>query len=286
MTVQELAPAKINLALHVTGRRDDGYHLLDSLVVFARRGDVISAQPMRGLSLSITGPEGAGLSAGADNLVLRAARLIGAQDLALQLDKHLPVASGIGGGSADAAACLRLIARLQDRPLPDPREILALGADVPVCLESQPCRMRGIGEQIEPLRSLPRFAVVMVNPRRTLSTPEVFGALTARDNAPIEDTIPEFEECGAFFEWLQAQRNDLQDAACRLAPEIVHVLEVIIRTRDCGLARMSGSGATCFGLYPDLAAAQRAAEELRADHPQWWVLASDLASPQLSRATT
>ena len=151
----EFAPAKVNLCLHVTGRRDDGYHLLDSLVVFAGVGDRVSAQPDRGLSLRLTGPEAMALGSDADNLVLRAARLMAVDDVALTLDKQLPVASGIGGGSADAAATLRLLARWTKRPLPDPGAVLRLGADVPVCLAGQPVRMRGVGEDLSPLPPLP-----------------------------------------------------------------------------------------------------------------------------------
>ena len=180
--VSEAASAKLNLCLHVTGRRGDGYHLLDSLVVFADVADRVSAAPGQGLSLRVTGPEGAGLGSEPDNLVLRAARSMGVTDAALLLEKHLPVAAGIGGGSADAAAALRALARWTGRPLPSDAEVLRLGADVPVCLSGRPARMTGIGEGLTPLPPLPALWVVLVNPRVAVPTPQVFAALTRRDN--------------------------------------------------------------------------------------------------------
>ncbi len=277
MSRSEPAPAKINLCLHVTGQRPDGYHLLDSLVVFAGIGDTVSARRMQGLSLSVTGPEGAGLSPGADNLVLRAARLMGARDLALTLDKVLPVASGIGGGSSDAAACLRLLSRLQGVTLPPPKVVLALGADVPVCLQARPCRMRGIGEDITPLPSLPRFWMVLVNPRCEVSTPQVFRALRARDNAPMPEQLPEWENASSFFDWLAQQRNDLETPALQTAPVIGQVLDVLGTAQGCALARMSGSGATCFGLFGKQTDAEAAARKINAAFPAWWCEATECA---------
>ncbi len=272
----EPAPAKVNLCLHVTGQRSDGYHLLDSLVAFTDIGDKISARALRGLSLSITGPEGAGLSAGADNLVLRAARLMGAQDVALTLDKHLPRAAGIGGGSSDAAATLRLLARLTGRPLPRNEDLLALGADVPVCLSARAARMRGIGEQIDPVPPLPPLALVLVNPRVEVPTPQVFRALASRSNAPLPETLGPWPDSRAFIDWLAERRNDLEPAACQLAPVISTVLEGLQSTQDCALARMSGSGATCFGLFESQDAARTAARDLQQAHPEWWVVATAL----------
>lgn len=274
MTAIESAPAKINLCLHVTGQRDDGYHLLDSLVMFTEAGDTLSARNLAGLSLSITGPEAAGLGAGADNLVLRAARLMDAQDMALTLDKHLPRAAGIGGGSSDAAATLRLIARLTGRPLPDAASVLRLGADVPVCLSRRPMRMRGIGEHLDPLPKLPDFALVLVNPRVEVPTPHVFQALTSRENLPLPETCGPWPDATAFFGWLRAQRNDLQAPACSVAPVIGDVLARLQAEPGCALARMSGSGATCFGLFEHLTQAQTVAATLQAAHPKWWVKAT------------
>lgn len=277
MSGTEPAPAKINLCLHVTGRRADGYHLLDSMVVFTAMGDTVSARPMQGLSLSIAGPEGAGLSAGADNLVLRAARLMGARDLALTLNKMLPVASGIGGGSSDAAACLRLLARLHDRPLPSSKSLLTLGADIPVCVLAQPCRMRGIGEDITPLRSVPPFWLVLVNPRREVPTPQVFKALCNTQNAAMPGELPVWSDVAGFFSWLSAQRNDLEVPAIQIAPVIEQVLDVLGATQGCALARMSGSGATCFGVFATQPEAERAARTIGAAFPAWWCVATEAA---------
>lgn len=280
MIASELAPAKINLTLHVTGRRSDGYHLLDSLVVFTTIGDRLTARKLQGLSLSITGPESAGLGAGADNLVLRAARLIGASDLALTLEKCLPLASGIGGGSSDAAACLRLVARLSGLALPAPRAVLGLGADVPVCLTPQTCRMQGIGEAVTPVPELPPVWLVLVNPRVEVPTPQVFRALAQRENAPMPAVLPKWREAGDLFEFLAAQRNDLQEPACQIAPQITQVLQALAQTKGCALSRMSGSGATCFGLFASQLEAERAAASLKAAAPGWWVVATGLAAAQ------
>jgi 4-diphosphocytidyl-2-C-methyl-D-erythritol kinase len=268
MIASERAPAKVNLALHVTGQRADGYHLLDSLVVFTDIGDVLRATPASGLSLDVTGPEAAGLSGEGDNLVLRAARLMKADGLALTLEKLLPVASGIGGGSSDAAAALRLLARATGRALP--ADVLPLGADVPVCMAAQPCRMRGIGEEVTLVPSLPPMAMVLINPRVGVSTPDVFRTLARKDNAPMPDILPDWPDFAGFVGWLSAQRNDLQAPACAVVPEIAQVLGALEGT-GAALARMSGSGATCFGLFADLPAADRAAAAIQRAEPGWWV---------------
>lgn len=268
MTATELAPAKVNLALHVTGQRADGYHLLDSLVVFTELGDMLRAKASDDLSLTVTGSEAAGLSGEGDNLVLRAARLMQVDGLALELEKHLPVASGIGGGSSDAAAALRLISRQSGRKLP--ADILTLGADVPVCMAANPCRMQGIGEDVSSVPLLPPFAMLLVNPRIEVSTPAVFRALDRKDNAPMPEKLPEWPDFAGFVEWLSLQRNDLQAPACAAVPVIADVLAAL-DAADAALARMSGSGATCFGLFPDMDGAQTAADRLRQTHPAWWV---------------
>lgn len=267
MPIVEAAPAKINLALHVTGRRADGYHLLDSLVAFAAAGDVVRLEPGP-LALRIDGPFAADLPGG-DNLCLRAARLAGA-DAAITLTKNLPVASGIGGGSADAAAVLRGLARL-GHPLPAGTE--GLGADVPVCLASGPARMQGVGEDVTPLPPLPAIPMVLVNPGVALSTPQVFAALTARDH-PGLPAIPRFAGLADLRGWLGTTRNDLEPAALSLAPVIGQVLSALTGT-GAGFARMSGSGATCFGLYETPAAARIAATALK--QHGWWAVATELA---------
>lgn len=273
--VSDFAPAKVNLALHVTGRRADGYHLLDSLVVFAGIGDRVRAAPAEGLSLRIEGPGAAGIPAGADNLVLRAARTMQAgaspRGSALVLDKHLPPASGVGGGSADAAATLRALAQLWGRPLPDPAAVLALGADVPVCLAGQAARMAGIGERLERCPPLPPVWLVLANPRVETPTAAVFSALATRDNPPLPATLPAWPDAAALAGWLATQRNDLEAPARALFPVIDAVLDALAAQPGCLLARMSGSGATCFGLFAGAEAAEAAARALAAARPGWWV---------------
>ncbi len=271
MAVEAFAPAKINLALHIVGRRADGYHLLDSLVAFADLGDRITIARARETALHVTGPEAAGLAAGPDNLVLRATRLAGAPPLAITLEKNLPVAAGIGGGSSDAAATLRAVSALTGRPAP--RDLLALGADVPVCHAGRGARMQGVGEILTPLPGLPVLNAVLVNPRVAVATSQVFRLLTDSDNPPMPETIPGFADAAALVDWLAAQRNDLQSAAIGLHPAIGRVLAEIGAAPGCLLARMSGSGATCFGLFGDRHAADAAAIALRQVRPDWWVQA-------------
>ena len=266
MIIEE-ARAKLNLALHVTGRRDDGYHLLDSLVAFADVGDRVTLAEGP-LTLAIDGPFGAGLSSG-DNLCLRAAGLAGGE-ARIALTKNLPVASGIGGGSADAAAVLRGMARMGH---PIPKDIWRLGADVPVCLSSNPARMSGIGEEVTPLPALPSMPLVLVNPGVPVATPQVFAALDRRDNAPLPP-IPAFPDAASLVEWLGTTRNDLQAAAISIAPVIADVLQSLTAT-GAGFARMSGSGATCFGFFDNPASAGKAADALR--QHGWWAVASELA---------
>lgn len=269
MATSAFAPAKVNLALHVTGRRADGYHLLDSLVVFAGVGDTVTASPSDRLTLQVTGPQARHLPVTDDNLVLRAARLMGVT-AALTLDKVLPVASGIGGGSADAAATIRVLADLMGRPLPNPAQTLALGADVPVCLTGRPTRMQGVGEILTPLPPMPAAWLVLVNPGVAVPTPAVFAALAQRDNAPMPE-IPGFPDAAAMARWLGLQRNDLQPPAIALVPAIAEALAALSRQPGCLLTRMSGSGATCFALFADEQPAHTAATHLAATHPAWWI---------------
>lgn len=268
----EIAPAKINLALHVTGRRADGYHLLDTLVTHGGSADRVSARrldavvPAEGplpLALTIEGPAAAGLAANADNLILRAARLLEAEarrlgraifPVALTLEKHLPIASGIGGGSSDAAATLRLLDRVWGLDLGRARlaEIsLPLGADLPMCVWGKPLRARGIGETIEILPPLPPFRLVLANPGVAVSTPAVFRALASRDNPPMPDMPERFADAAALLEWLAATRNDLEAAAITVAREIAETLAEMRSRPGCLMARMSGSGATCFGVFEE-----------------------------------
>ncbi|MWP37457.1 4-(cytidine 5'-diphospho)-2-C-methyl-D-erythritol kinase [Rhodobacter sphaeroides] len=269
---EAFARAKINLTLHVTGQRPDGYHLLDSLVVFADVGDRVRAEPAEALSLAITGPQAANLPVTDDNLVLRAARTLGGQGARLTLEKHLPVASGIGGGSADAAAALVALARLWQVPLPEPAAVLKLGADVPVCLEGRAVRMAGVGEILTPLAApLPEGWLVLANPGVSVPTPPVFKALARRDNPPMPDDLPGWPTVEALAAFLATQRNDLEPPAIALAPEIARTRAALSAQPGCLLARMSGSGATCFGLFAAEEAARAAAEAIGAEHPGWWV---------------
>lgn len=273
----EFAPAKINLTLHVTGQRADGYHLLDSLVVFADVGDHVTVEASRPFGLTITGPRAGGLTAEQDNLVLRAAREM-ATEVHLILEKHLPVSSGIGGGSADAAATLRLLARLTGKPLPGPDRVVRLGADVPVCLEGRAVRMTGVGDGIVPLSDLPEAWLVLVNPGVALSTPAVFRQLTRKDNAPMPALLPGFATVAELAAFLAGQRNDLEPPAISMAPEIAKVKARIASQNGCLLARMSGSGATCFGLFATADAAQNAVAEISRQHPEWWAVAAKMIS--------
>lgn len=281
--IAEFAAAKVNLSLHVTGQRPDGYHLLDSLVVFADVGDGVSVAPAAELGpklgLTLAGPAAEGLRAEADNLVLRAARAFGVNaGAAITLEKHLPVASGIGGGSADAAAALRALARFWDLPLPDAAAVLRLGADVPVCLQGRPVRMQGVGEIITPLPALPEGWLLLVNPGVGVSTPAVFRALPRKDNPPMPAAVPPFADLAALAGWLAAQRNDLELPAMALQPVIAQVKAALQAQPGCRIARMSGSGATCFGLFATKAEAEQAATALRQANPGWWVQAGAMLS--------
>lgn len=268
-TVEEFAPAKVNLALHVTGRRADGYHLLDSFVVFAGVGDTIYASPADKLSLTIDGPEAHGLAIDDDNLVLRAARFLDPdRGAALRLTKNLPVASGIGGGSADAAATLRALSRLWDMPLPKTADTAVLGADVPVCLDRQSTRMCGVGEMLLPAPKLPQLDMILVNPRVQVSTPRVFSGLARRDTPPLSEIPAEWRDGQVFGAWLAKQRNDLLAPAVKIEPVIAKILDLLAETKPLAHG-MSGSGASCFALYPS-GGAGAAFESLQSERPAWW----------------
>lgn len=249
----------------MTGRRADGYHTLDSLAVFPEVGDRLEAAPAEALTLAVEGPFAAALDG--DNLVLRAARrLAPGRGADLRLWKELPVASGIGGGSADAAAALRLLARVWGCEVPESAG-LALGADVPVCMASRPARMGGIGEVLAPAPVLPAFGMVLVNPLVPVATPAVFAARTGAFSPPA--ALPGgWRTAEAMASDLRAMRNDLEAPAIGLCPVIGEVLAAIAALPGCLLARMSGSGATCFGLFATAAEAQMAANALPRG---WWV---------------
>jgi 4-diphosphocytidyl-2-C-methyl-D-erythritol kinase len=274
VSLSEPAPAKINLYLRVTGRRADGYHTLDSLAVFATAADSVSVAPADAIALRLAGPEAASLENEPDNLVLRAARALAqatgtARGAAITLEKHLPIASGIGGGSADAAAALRALDALWGTRcgLERLRGIAAtLGADVPVCVESRAIRMQGIGEILSDAPALPGFGLLLANPRIALPTPSVFRARRGDFSPPAEQPA-HLADAVALADWLRPLGNDLQEAAIALCPAIAEVLAAIAAQPACLLARMSGSGATCFGIFATAGAASRAADALPA---AWW----------------
>jgi 4-diphosphocytidyl-2-C-methyl-D-erythritol kinase len=289
----ELAPAKVNLSLRVLRRRPDGYHDIESLVVFANLGDQLAFVPARRLALTMRGPTAGAAGALADNLVLKAARALadrveGLKVGSFTLSKRLPVAAGLGGGSADAAAALRLLARANRLALDDPRLMQAAGAtgaDVPVCLDPRPRVMQGIGEILSQPLDLPRLPAVLVNPGIAVSTKDVFAALrlTSRPSAggfsdhPVAGGRKQAARPYAgLVAALAADRNDLEEAAIRLQPAIAKVLAAITDLPGCALARMSGSGATCFGLFASSRLAVSAARALRGRHPAWWVRATVL----------
>src|SRR6266478_2508060 len=285
--------AKVNLTLRVVGRRVDGYHDLESVVAFADCADRLSLTPGSKLNLTTTGPLAQYCGETADNLVLKAARLLGERVPGLKLgeftlDKVLPVAAGIGGGSADAAAALRLLARANGLANDDPRliEVAKLtGADVPVCLASCACDMTGVGETLLPL-SLPILPCVMVNPRVPVATKDVFAALGLRNGELLVGATDilrgtAWPEAGASVEdWVEvlaASANDLEEPAMRIQPVIGEVISALSASNGAWLARMSGSGATCFAIYENTADAGRAADGIRRDHPGWWVHAGTLS---------
>ncbi len=270
--------------------------------MFAGVGDVLTITPAALGGLTVTGPEAEGVPTDTSNLVMQvASRLWQGAPLGIHLEKNLPAAAGIGGGSADAAACFRGLSCLMERN--DPafdtdqfadnamEELLNIGADVPMCMASDFARIGGIGDQIEIIGNAPDLAILLVNPRVSVPTPSVFSALENRSNPRMNAIPPELSDTPAFVTWLAAQRNDLEPAAISQAPVIETVLAQIRQTSGCLLARMSGSGATCFGLYSSEAAAQLASLQITNVHPDWWVKPTVLingaeAAPQLIRATT
>jgi len=286
--------AKVNLTLRVVGRRVDGYHDLESVVAFADCADRVTLTPGPELSLKLMGPLAKACGEASDNLVLKAAQLLadsipGLKAGSFELEKVLPVAAGIGGGSADAAAALRLLARLNNLPLDDERLLevaIATGADVPVCLASQACDMTGVGEKLMPLVP-PKMPSVLVNPRVPVGTREVFEALGLRHGELLigaADVMIQAsswpEHGGSLEEWVEALAagsNDLEAPATRIQPLIGEVIAALSASNGAWLARMSGSGATCFAIYENTAEAQRAASKIQLDHPTWWVHAGTLS---------
>jgi 4-diphosphocytidyl-2-C-methyl-D-erythritol kinase len=287
--VAEAAPAKINLALHVTGRRDDGYHLIESLSVFTAFGDEVAIGPAPRDLFTVSGPYAHEVPGGADNLAVQARdtlrKAAGAAAIPpalIFLEKNIPASSGVGGGSSDAAAVLRGLARFWKLDLGASalaRIGLTLGADVPMCLHSKPLVARGIGDIVEPVEKFPSLALVLVNPRVAVATPQVFAALASRENPPLP-ALPRKLDRTSLLGWLSATRNDLMAPAMEVAPAIGDALAALA-SQNAAFARMSGSGATCFGLFPNNAAAQRAASAISTAQPGWFVVATETTASTL-----
>ncbi len=277
--ISERAPAKINLALHVTGQRADGYHELESLVVFAQAGDVVEARAASSDAFEVRGPFAAQVPLDGFNLVLQARDALRAatdpslaRSVSIRLEKNLPVASGIGGGSSDAAAALRALARLWNVPRATEAVSLPLGADVPMSMDPRPLIACGVGERIEPLARFPELALVLINPGIAVSTPAVFCELQKRENPPLPP-LPAGQSFGMLVDWLHMTRNDLEPPAIALVPAIADTKAALL-AHGAAFARMSGSGATCFGLFPAASAATRAAEAISSAMLGWFVLAT------------
>ncbi len=272
--VRALARAKVNLALHVTGRQSDGYHLLDSLVIFADAGDGVSAEAASGLSLKVEGRFAGNLPKTEDNLVMRAAQLVQPpwQGAAITLSKALPVSSGLGSGSADAAATLRCLTQVWGVPMPPAAALVSLGADVPVCVANRAARVTGIGETVRTLE-LPPLWLLLANDGRPVSTTEVFKALKSRNNEALPP-VPDRPTAAELLTWLAKTRNDLQEPALSLQPGIAQVQSALASLDGAGFARMSGAGGTCFALFTSQAKAKAGRDRLKAEHPDWWVLSA------------
>lgn len=282
------APAKINLTLRVLGRRDDGYHELESLVAFAGLGDWLGFEPADELALEVFGARADQTGPVEENLVVRAARSLAAHAPGLRLGrfrliKRLPAAAGLGGGSADAAAALRLLAREARLSIGDPRvcaSALATGADVLACLSPQARIMKGIGDQLGPALRLPNIFAVLVNPQVQAPTPKVFTALGLAPGSTLRPAGGSFPQAisdrAALLDFLSQYRNDLEAAAIRVAPPIAAVLKSLSQIPEAGLTGMSGSGATCFALFGDRRGAAVARRKVAAEHPEWWVEATGL----------
>ncbi|MER8625285.1 4-(cytidine 5'-diphospho)-2-C-methyl-D-erythritol kinase [Mesorhizobium sp. M1143] len=277
-----LAPAKINLALHVTGKRADGYHLLESLVVFTRFGDRVEIEPADAERFSVSGRYATSVPIDDSNLVVKAREALRRQagqqstpPVAIRLEKNLPIASGVGGGSSDAAAVLHGLVGTWGLDIGEAelsRIGLTLGADVPMCLAAKPLVARGVGDELSLVPDFPALALVLVNPGVAVSTPDVFNALEKRDNEGLPP-LPRAFDFHSVRNWLEITRNDLEPAAQAIQPPIGRALSLLNRAGS-GFSRMSGSGATCFGLFETGNVAKRAAAEIRSREPEWFVAAT------------
>jgi 4-diphosphocytidyl-2-C-methyl-D-erythritol kinase len=284
--VRRFAPAKVNLFLHVGAKRPDGYHDLASLVVFAGVGDRLDVREAKQLSLRLEGPFAKALEGTADNLVLKAARELDVwaeehghrtTPVEITLEKNLPVSAGIGGGSSDAAAALLMLAEFWSLPIAiDELQTIALslGADVPVCVRGQPTIVTGLGEKLMPVEGLASFSLVLANPGVAVPTAQIFRALEARSGDELPPLSPPPATARDLAMLLDRTTNDLAPIAKAIAPAIMHVEAALARTEGCLIARMSGSGATCFGLYDSQSAAEAGAAAISRTHSGWWVRAA------------
>ncbi|PQM61122.1 MAG: 4-(cytidine 5'-diphospho)-2-C-methyl-D-erythritol kinase [Rhodobacteraceae bacterium] len=280
--VHAKANAKINLALHVLGTRSDGLHLLDSLVAFPDYGDELIFEKSDHLRLSVVGPFGNQLlkdTSNLSNIITKAANLLKGHNngVAITLIKNLPPSSGIGGGSSNAATTLKILSKLWGKKMPDLNNLLKLGADVPVCLSNELQRMKGIGEKLTTLSPPPPMWIVLANPGIRVSTEKIFKLLTCKENKKLEPLF-EINNQDSFFAYLKRQRNDLESVTTTLFPEVRQMLELIMDTNDCKVCRMSGSGATCFGLYSQQEDAIQAEQKIKERFIGSWVVSAKLFS--------
>ena len=282
--LEGIAPAKINLALHVGGCRSDGLHRLASFVVFSEFGDRVRIGEADRLSLEVSGTHKAGVPTDGSNLAMKAASLMaGGRGARIVLEKRIPVAAGLGGGSSDAATVLCLLSRLWNEPLPPRSMLMELGADIPACIVGYPVFVEGAGDLVAPAGCMPGLSMLLVNPGVQVATGAVFDAF-AGSGTPNLELPPDHGSDAGFHSWLAAQRNDLEEAAIGLEPAIADVLGEIRQLPGCRLARMSGSGATCFGVFADPILAGAAARKVRTRNPGWWAVATN-CRPSPNRAS-
>jgi len=269
--INEFAPAKINLSLHLVGQKSDGYHLLDSIVSFVNIGDTLRMTPGGSSGLVVEGPFAKDLPSSNHNLVFKAAEIFSNVRLPqITLEKNIPVASGIGGGSADAAATVRLISKVYDEPKPPINKLISLGADVPVCMHKGIVRMMGVGEKIINLSPAPNVGILLVNPRKALSTSEVFNAVKKKKNSGVKSHTFMEDKLNLWFDWINSMRNDLTSSAINLVPEIRFILDKLVTCDGAKVVRMSGSGATCFALFENFDLLQDAKDKIGKDFPSFW----------------
>ena len=275
--ISEFAPAKINLSLHLVGQKSNGYHLLDSIVSFVNVGDNISIAPGKFGNLKVVGPFAKDLPNANNNLVLKAARLFGNIKLSqITLEKNIPVTSGIGGGSADAAATVRLFSKFYNKPEPPIEKLISLGSDVPVCMQKGIVRMMGVGEEIINLSPAPKVGILLVNPRKALSTAKVFSAVKEKNNSGLNLQGSGEKSLNSWFDWINSMRNDLTASAIDLIPDIRFILDKLITCEGAKVIRMSGSGATCFALFEDFDLLQDAKLKILKECPSFWCESGEL----------